>query len=164
MAFKSFIEIAKERKRTKRKPILKPKSLLSITQKSYEDKNRRTLLTIRISAEAMKQSRIQIGDRVDIAHDVKTNQWQISVLTTDPNSNTGYKISGKKTSKTSSVRFSIYKGMKTIADPTLPSSVRILSNDQNVRCSTGKIIFTLDENTKVVTLDKIKKNSPLNLI
>ena len=56
MAFKSFIEIAKERKRTKRKPILKPKSLLSITQKSYEDKNRRTLLTIRISAEAMKQS------------------------------------------------------------------------------------------------------------
>lgn len=69
MGFESFSEIATKQRKSKGRSMPAPTSLVSITQNSYADKKRRTVMTIRLSREAMKRTRLKHGDKVDIGYD-----------------------------------------------------------------------------------------------
>lgn len=153
MGFQSFSEIAKQQRKGKGRSAATPKSLLSITQKSYEEEEKRTVITIRLSAEAMDTARFKIGDRVDVAHDSSRKLWQIALA---HNNQSGYSISGMKDSNIGTVRFTLYPGMPTITNEKPANSSRIFSDDKSVNATAGRIIFALDEKSIIIRHDTVE--------
>ncbi|EHR0574748.1 hypothetical protein KS872_004550 [Vibrio parahaemolyticus] len=150
MGFQSFSEIAKQQRKGKGRTAAAPKSLLSITQKSYEDESKRSVMTIRLSSDAMDKARFKIGDKVDVAHDPSRKLWQVALA---HDNQSGYSISGMKDSSVGTVRFTLYDGMATITNVKPANSSRIFSDDKSVNASAGRIIFALDEESIIIRTD-----------
>ncbi|MGZ9897763.1 hypothetical protein [Shewanella gaetbuli] len=150
MGFQSFSEIAKQQRQGKGRTAATPKSLLSITQKSYENESKRCVMTIRLSSDAMDKARFKIGDKVDVAHDPSRKLWKVTLV---HNNQLGYSISGMKNSSVGTVRFTLYDGMATITSVKPANSSRIFSDDKSVNASAGQIIFALDEKSIITRID-----------
>ncbi|MGR6831367.1 hypothetical protein [Aliivibrio wodanis] len=142
MGFQSFSEIAKLQRKSKGRSTAAPKSLISITQKSHEDEKKRSIMTLRLSSDAMEKARLKIGDKVDIAYDPSRKLWQIALA---HDNQAGYSISGTKDTSVGTIKFTLYPGMATIAKEQPANSSRIFCDDQSVNPSAGRIIFALDE-------------------
>ena len=140
MAFESLHDIAKKSRKPKYRGASTPKSLVSVTQSFYEDRDLR-VLTIRLTVEALLQARMQIGDRVDIAYDFSEKLWRVA-LVQDQESKKGYAISGSSKSGNGQVRFTHYTGMPLISEEKTRKA-RGFSDNKKTAFSPGNIIFSL---------------------
>jgi hypothetical protein len=140
MAFESLHEIAKNSRNSRGS--ITPKALVSVTQAYYADKNSR-IITIRLTADALSQARMQVSDRVDIAYDPDSNLWRVALIQ-DLKTKKGYAISGSSQSKHGQIRFTHYQGMPLISEENTRKA-RAFSEDEKVAFSPGQIIFSLAE-------------------
>ena len=148
MAFQSYSDIAKAQRKSKGRTPTSAKSLLSITQKIYDKKDdKRSVLTMRVSVQAMDNARFKVGDKVDIAYDPDRALWQVAL---QHEKTGGYAISGAKDGAVGTIRLTLYEGMKGIYKDDAACSVRIFSDDESVNCSAGRIIFAVKEDSIIV--------------
>ena len=140
MAFESLHDIAKQSRKSRGRASGTPRALISITQAYYKERET-TVLTFRLTAEAMEKARFKQGDRADIAYDKENNLWQISAIPSAAR-NVGYAVSSSSKTGVGQIRLTYYDGMPVIADKKTRKA-RGFSDDEKVEFSLGQVIFSI---------------------
>ncbi|PST98657.1 hypothetical protein C9J03_26150 [Photobacterium gaetbulicola] len=143
MAFESLHEIAKAARSGSSRGGSTTKSIISITQAYYQNRDAR-VITIRLSEKALSEARMQVGDRVDVAYDRENKLWRVALIS--DLSVKGYAISGTANSARGQVRFTHYEPMPLIA-PKYTRKANAFSIDEDIQFSPGQIIFSINEDT-----------------
>lgn len=101
-------------------------------------------ITFKLSPKAMEATRLKKGDRVDVAYSPKSGRWRLKLI-----ENGGYAISAGKTSKSGSIKITIYDGVQPIieSDPDKEHRAYGVSDDSKVITQFGEIIFPLTDVT-----------------
>ncbi|WP_392562272.1 hypothetical protein RHO12_01945 [Orbus sturtevantii] len=104
------------------------------------------IITIRLDEKSMNQSRINIGDRVDVLFSEDKRTWQVKLLNNDEEAR--YKVSHASNKSASGViRFTWYEGMPWFGDfnKTKKIKAKIRNDDKDLKVSIGEICFLIKD-------------------